>query len=192
MRESGASRQLVWLGYRVLTEIVKRAPRCSAPAVWFAAVGMGVAAAGCGSSSSPAGAGTGTGLSPQQVAVAYSQALFAGHLDTARSYVDPPSQPALAVLANSLGSAHVSSRNLAAGSVMMTGDTAVVTLTGTFCNSSSCVTNSSPQSPNPIFRVAETRTAGRWMVTFTAPTSAADAGPAPGPVVAPSTAPARP
>jgi hypothetical protein len=182
------------MGYRLLTRSRGTGRRRQRPRpVWLAAMGVSaLVVVGCSHRSSRAPTSSPAGDTPQQVALAYSQALFAGQLDVARSYVDLPSRPAMDVLGNSLRKIQVSARNLAVGSATFTGDLVLVTLTGTFCNSGTCVTNSSPQSPNPIFRVAETRSSGRWMVTFTAPSSPSNGASPSGPVGVPATVSARP
>ena len=127
---------------------------------------------------------------PGGVAVRYAQALFGGDIDTAKSLVDPQGASAFALMASGLGQTHVTGKDLGVGSTSINGDAAVVILVGTFCGADGCITNSSPHTDNPIFRVAERRAGGRWLVTFAA--GAAPAGPdvTPSPAsVPPATAP---
>jgi hypothetical protein len=129
----------------------------------FAAAAM--FAAGCGHGAERSGDPAAPG-SPQQVAVAYSQALLAGRIDDARRYVAPASQPAFAIVASQLGQAGDTSQNLAAGSATIRGTNAVVVLTGTLCHAGRCVSNTSPTNTNPIFTVLEASVDGHWMVSF--------------------------
>lgn len=142
---------------------IRHAIRVVAAAAAAAAV---VLAASCGHSQKLSAAPAG---SPQQVAIVYSQAILAGRVDDARGYVAPASQPAFQVIAGTLGQAGGSARDLASGSVTISGASAVVVLTGTLCYTGTCISNSSSQSANPIFKVSETRIDGRWMVTFNTP-----------------------
>ncbi len=96
----------------------------------------------------------------------------------------------LVVVIASLGQAKVLSRNLAAGSVTVRGDHAVVVLTGTVCRSHYCVTNASPSTTNPIFTVPESLEGGRWLVTFNG--GASNSSTTSRPSVSSGSAPARP
>jgi hypothetical protein len=196
--QPGPSRRLVWLGYQFLTaRTVRATDRPSRLGVLRRSVlapGLiAVVASGCGQSAGRAATAAGRPATPQEVAIGYSQALFDDHISVARTYVAPQFQSTISVIAKTLGQTHVSVRNLATGSVKLDGESAIVILTGTFCNAHKCVTNNSASNPNPIFHVAETRIGGRWMVTFTIPAGVSAPGPVSGPPSAtPSTAPAKP
>jgi hypothetical protein len=117
-------------------------------------------------------------------ALQYAQALFAGDYRMAGGYLEPASHGAFMLITAGLKPSSLRSRNLAVGSSTVTGQAAVVILTGTICASATvgtepsiaasgamqCVTNSDRHSSNPIFGVQLTRAAnGNWLVVYRVP-----------------------
>jgi len=159
----------------------RRRLAAAAPAAFICA---GMSLAGCAARSGTPGPAAASGAAPASVAVRYGRAFFAGNFTGASRFVDPSSRSAFLALADGLGPASLSSRNLAAGSTAIRGEVAVVILTGTVCSSASqaslppgshapaarCVTNSDPHSTSPVFRVTLGReTDGRWMIIYQIP-----------------------
>ena len=158
-----------------------------------AAIALAAATAACGAAS----ARTATAPAvPGAVAVSYTADLFTHRLAAATALVLPASRSEFRVLADLVATRPPGSvRRLAAGSVSITGDTAVVTLTGTICEGSSggspsagtprCLAETNPHTSNPGFQVKLTKAAnGEWYVYFPAvagsghPSSAAPPPPA--------------
>src|SRR5664279_56517 len=139
-----------------------------------ATAGCGLAAlilAGCGSS----GAGPRSADSNRAGAVAlrYAKALFAGRFAAASRYVAPSGRNAFLVLTDGADSSSLRAHNLAVGSTIVTGSTAVTILTGSLCSRAGaaehCVTNTDPASSSPIFGVDLIRQSnGRWLIIYPA------------------------
>lgn len=141
--------------------------------------------AGCGSGRPMAAGRDAQGAGA--AALQYAQALFAGDSRMAGGYVEPASRGAFMLIAGGLKPSSLRSRNLAVGSSTVTGQAAVVILTGTICASATvgtqlsnaasgamqCVTNADRHSSNPVFDVELTRAAsGNWLVVYRAPAMA--------------------
>jgi hypothetical protein len=120
------------------------------------------------------------------VALRYSQALFAGDFAAAARYVTPASRNTLLALTDGLSGTSLTSRDLAVGSVSISGSSAVAVLTGTICSSRSmaplsssgpsahdqCLTNTDPHSASPAFQVELSRGPdGQWVVVYLMPSA---------------------
>lgn len=117
------------------------------------------------------------------VAQAYARHLFAGEFPLAAQSVLPAEQSVFRAITLGVGSASTRAQNLAVGSVAVTGQHAVVVLTGTLCTTASrkplskspsaknCVSNRDPKSTNPIFRVQLVMIPAKtWYVYYPTPT----------------------
>jgi hypothetical protein len=135
------------------------------------------ATAACGSASgvaSPVGATV--PAPPGAVAVTYITDLATHRLAAATELVLPAGRSEFRVYADIIATRRPGSvRGLTAGSVSITGSTAVVNLTGTICLPSSgssssagtpdCLTQTGPHASNPFFQVTLTKAAdGDWYV----------------------------
>jgi hypothetical protein len=144
---------------------------------------LAAATAACGSASGAASpVGTASPVSatvpapPGAVAVTYVTDLFTHRLAAATKLVLPAGRSEFRVYADIIATRPLGSvRGLTAGSVSITGNTAVVNLTGTICVASSgssssagtpdCQTQTDPHAGNPAFQVGLTKAAdGDWYV----------------------------
>jgi hypothetical protein len=136
---------------------------------------------------------------PGDVALSYVRATFSADPSRARRWVEPASQDAYRIVELGIGDQELSARDLAVGSTKIDGDRATVIVLGTLCRKEpkakttepECVTNTDPESANPIFRVFLARQAdASWMVSLRIEQSIM---PSPGdaPSAATSSAPAR-
>lgn len=145
----------------------------------FIAVTISLCAfSGCSSSGGEQATATAGLLTPGEVAVARTKAVFAHDTATALALTAPADRAAEEYLAQSLATRTMSATDIAVGSATITGGTATVVLTGTFCSrprtgpppSTPCVTNTDPHSANPVFLVHLKRNgAGRWLVYYPEP-----------------------
>lgn len=119
--------------------------------------------------------------SAEHTALAYTEALYTGHLSEARSFVVPSYRAAFAAMTVSLGPHSLSATHLRVGSVQLRGGDGMAVIEGTLCTTAtkysiaqsraagfgvSCSRNDNPKSANPGFAVRLHREAKRWFVTF--------------------------
>ena len=145
----------------------------------FAAIGalaglllLGVA--GCGASRSGTQSPDGAG----EVALDYTNDLFTGDYDSVKALVQPSDRSGFQLINAGVEPGGADAENLGVGSVSLAGVAATVVLTGSVCRTATpgdpggCITNSDPNSDNPIFRVSLRQDSGSWQVVFQAPTPA--------------------
>lgn len=116
--------------------------------------------------------------SPGNVAVRYVDAVYTGHLSTAKSLVIASDRGAFGALALVLAEESLSERNVSVGSVTISGKNASVIVLGTLCTQPggsvtsqasrkvSCVTNRNSHSTNSTFQVLLQSSGQRWQVRF--------------------------
>jgi hypothetical protein len=124
--------------------------------------------------------------SPGEVALAYFSDVFSGEFKEASQWVDPKSRGPFELVFNDLSPSAVHDADLRIGSSTVTGDTALVIMTGKICTdgegiakprpgstpepapkpSYTCQSNRNPHSVNPVFGVKLILTHGNvWYVS---------------------------
>jgi hypothetical protein len=124
--------------------------------------------------------------SPGEVALSYFSDVFSGQFKEASQWVDPKSRAPFELVFNDLSPSAVNDADLGVGSSTVTGDTALVIMTGKICTdgegiaksrpgstpepapklSYTCQSNRNPHSVNPVFRVKLVLTHGNvWFVS---------------------------
>jgi hypothetical protein len=148
------------------------------------------------SGAQPATAQNAASLSPGSAAVGYVTALYSGDPNAAAKFIPPAQQSLFRYIAKGLTKTSVRAEHIKAISVTVAGSNATVVLTGTLCatnasmgssSSSSgsspiasagpsapgklgCITNTDPQTTNPLFRISLTKTsANMWYISYATP-----------------------